>query len=1470
MKSMICRFRGLLIILAAVFCFGSWTANAFARESFDPYRTAVSGTGTAGYRVSHGTGSPVYEVPLDAFFEIHSLCPNLVLRYHPNNGNSFTGYGWELALGKISRSCKLGVPQFDNTDIFILSLPGVGVVDELVETGSLRYATLYEKKNFYIEKASADKWVLKDGAGLTYEFAKPVYSSEHSEPMEWLLSSITEPHGSALSIEYEDGAGIAYPKKISYFCFEINFTYSSREDIVYSFAKGGKTKYDKLLTEIEGRSSGGFFRKYKLSYNTAGEAKRSFLNKVVEVGAGSAEITLAQAEYYHNNDSSINFGPEQDLPNKPKWSINSYYIRIGQMNNDHLPDIIYSQYSNDFDFILGSRDGGWSSEVHNPGKVDGPGYLTFSELAYRPGSILGDVNGDGFSDIIAGKYAAEWSYCLGSADGFSNYIKNTYTYSANMEFSNPDLLMCDINGDRKTDIVDIRDNGSELHIDYALSTGQGWGPKQDLRSNLSWHTGGGKFEPSSFYVRYFDINGDGLLDIVYLQREDSNREFAYVLGNSRTFDSEVFRYDIRHLSNEFSFTNKDLKITDINADGFADLIISKVAGNERYDYYYALGNGRTFLEPRKMPKQLRMCLSASQTFLVDCNNDAKTDILNVLLDRTEYKYHPLILEYFQSGLLKSVTDKWGKKTEFSQYLPSCQVSSSPVPFVFPVLTKMTESDGYSPVKTIDYSYTDLSYDNNYKELAGFAEVRETESPDNINRVYSYTQDRPHRGFLSAMDMNSSLLRQEYVYDNDTSIPYHNRLTYSRSSEDGKIIQTNLSYDGYDNITKEAVTTNAGESITTERWFSPNTGSWLVSLSYRERVQDESGSYKDTQYLYDGGNLSPSKGDVTQVKRHLADTGYITTTHSYDNWGNPVSTTDPLGWTTNRAYDSSFHFFPVSIINPLGHTESRDYYYSDHKAGQLKSITDPNGNVTSYDYDSFGRPSKVSSPYKDISYTHSIGGVGANYTEAYTKVDIGSSKSLYHKESLDGFSRAIEVKDEGVDGSMAVVQTNYDARGRPVNVSVPDFSAPAQWYYHSYDLLDRILSTTNPDGTIRRYSYSGWNVTVTDENNHAKTYSKDSRGRIKTVVDASGSSSYSYDIFDNLTNAVDPLGNSAVFSYDTLGRKRTAKDADRGAISYTYDNNDNLLKKQYSDNRAVTWTYDKLNRPLTGDYSDTSEIDIIYSYDEAFAVNGKGRRTSMSDFSGSVKWYYDGAGRRTRKERIVQGLSDVFNLAWSYDAIDRIKSITSPGGEVLTYIHNGPYVAGIGGYITDVDYNALGSMTAVNYNSGVNAGLTYWSTHHRLKNIAVSGLQNISYGYDQAGNITSLNDAVRGYAKTYAYDSLDRLLSGDSQTYTYDQTGNLKNKSGAVFSYDNQRPHLLIGEGINSYSYDSNGNLIAGAGRKIEYDAENRPVKISKDGAFTRFVYDGDGNRVKKTVEETGKAATVTVYIEDLYEKVFIE
>jgi RHS repeat-associated protein len=77
--------------------------------------------------------------------------------------------------------------------------------------------------------------------------------------------------------------------------------------------------------------------------------------------------------------------------------------------------------------------------------------------------------------------------------------------------------------------------------------------------------------------------------------------------------------------------------------------------------------------------------------------------------------------------------------------------------------------------------------------------------------------------------------------------------------------------------------------------------------------------------------------------------------------------------------------------------------------------------------------------------------------------------------------------------------------------------------------------------------------------------------------------------------------------------------------------------------------------------------------------------------------------------------------------------------------------------------------------------------------------------------------------------------------------------------------LGLRQNLSAEYKDANGNLKVTNGRWIAYDEENRPVKvITPDAAVTTFVYDFEGNRVKKTITQ-GSQSDTSVYIGTLYE-----
>jgi RHS repeat-associated protein len=343
------------------------------------------------------------------------------------------------------------------------------------------------------------------------------------------------------------------------------------------------------------------------------------------------------------------------------------------------------------------------------------------------------------------------------------------------------------------------------------------------------------------------------------------------------------------------------------------------------------------------------------------------------------------------------------------------------------------------------------------------------------------------------------------------------------------------------------------------------------------------------------------------------------------------------------------------------------------------------------------------------------------------------------------------------------------------------------------------------------------------------------------------------------------------------------------------------------------SYDALNRLTDKSYSGTcSGTAVHYTYDIGGGY-GIGKRTSMTDATGSVSWIYDKRGRLTSETKVVTG-QGTFLTQWAYNFADLQTWIVYPadnlgnaGEQVYSTYNSQMALQGLGNiqlstnYVYNTQYDEAGRVrlrqlgrntqdlpilqAQYNYNA--------WTTQGgRLQTIQAgptgtpTALLNLSYSYDVVGNVLNIQDYIMGSPQTqsFGYDSLNRLTSAGAsggndgiygpESYSYDPTtGNLAIKAGVSYSYLAQnsncpdgalsKAHAVTTAGANAYCYDRNGNMVR---RNIgldtynlAYDAENRLTQVS-GAATATFGYDGDGQRVIGT-----EGGATTVYIGNYFE-----
>jgi RHS repeat-associated protein len=586
----------------------------------------------------------------------------------------------------------------------------------------------------------------------------------------------------------------------------------------------------------------------------------------------------------------------------------------------------------------------------------------------------------------------------------------------------------------------------------------------------------------------------------------------------------------------------------------------------------------------------------------------------------------------------------------------------------------------------------------------------------------------------------------------------------------------------------------------------------------------------------------------------------TTTYGYDGNGKLTSVDGPRTDAqdiTTFAYDLSTGV-TISMTQPIIGTT----LYSDFDdLGNPQTVTDPNNNITTYTYDKIGRVKTVQAPgdANSTQYFYVTGGCqscgGANKIDHITLPE--GNTIHYHYD--DGMGNLTSISDDAGNS----INYTYDSEGNKLTEQLKDNAGSLQkTLSYSYDALNRLKRTTNPDATYTEYSYDfrGSRTAVRNPNGVSTTYSYDALSRLASVYSASTyTTSYGYNKSNNLTSVMDANNNTTQYKYDDKGRVYQVISPDTGTTTYTYDPAGNLTSKT-ANGVTVSYVYDALNRLTTIDFP--SDTDIIYTYDTC--LNGKGRLCRMDDQSGTTTYEYTPKGQVITETKTISTVAgNPYTTRYSYDQNGNLKTMTYPSGRVITYNYtndkvinvqnNGAYIAG--SVNTSISYKPFGGISAIPYGNGVTGSISY-DNQYRITGITAGTVMNFSYPtYDANGNIKTINNALDATRnKTFEYDALDRLTgatgSWGSLGWTYDGVGNRQTEGATNYTYL-PGTNKLNTVGGASYGFDNNGNTTAQGARQLIYNENQRLIRVVDAGVTKgEYTYNGNGQRVKKIVNGT--------------------
>jgi RHS repeat-associated protein len=582
-------------------------------------------------------------------------------------------------------------------------------------------------------------------------------------------------------------------------------------------------------------------------------------------------------------------------------------------------------------------------------------------------------------------------------------------------------------------------------------------------------------------------------------------------------------------------------------------------------------------------------------------------------------------------------------------------------------------------------------------------------------------------------------------------------------------------------------------------------------------------------------------------------------------------------------------------------------------GKLVKISDRNQNAITFAY-SAGRVSSVSDTQgRVLTFTYDTPG------DLRTVADPTGRQWRY---GYDANHRLTSYTDP-VNG---VWQYRYDTAGRLDRITTPRNFATT----FAYDSSDRVISVrravdTNAANDVSigfAYSSPTSPCTATQQ---LKTVVTDGRGKTTT---------YCSDADRQVSKAVDALGHMTDTQFTPNGDVSRLTSAPGGTgtpavTSLTFDEagsdpSHNLTAGSFGAGETMQVDYwsasatDPLQRYRARRLVDAQGSDEFYGYDARGNLTDvkdsdsspRNRATLTYNSDGTLATATDGEGHQTTFEyfangdlkRIVPPLP-LGAISFTYDALGRVVSATDGSGRTRSFAYDANdrlnWENTPDGSWFAFQYDADGNVI-VRSSSGASATYDYDGMGRRTAEQFTGGASWLnSYGYDKASNLVAL--ATTTGTVTYGYDDINRVTSivspkpgsgTDTVTYSYNDTANPRTRTATLPGGITQRVDRDLSGKITavvvknpaatvllsrSYSYlESTAQrrlvqtVTTEAGRKTAYtykDAIEDTGRLLKarttnasGGLVEEFAYTHDkaGNRTR-VVRTTPSGATTTTY-----------
>ncbi|MGV9311617.1 RHS repeat-associated core domain-containing protein [Streptomyces sp. NPDC003691] len=682
------------------------------------------------------------------------------------------------------------------------------------------------------------------------------------------------------------------------------------------------------------------------------------------------------------------------------------------------------------------------------------------------------------------------------------------------------------------------------------------------------------------------------------------------------------------------------------------------------------------------------------------------------------------------------------------------------------------------------------------------------------------------------------------------------------------------------------------------------------------VTDAAGNTTGTTYTPTGAGV-PTKTVVTNPKTHTV------TTFLDGLRGLPLRIYDANNKKTEQAFDALGRVTGVWLPNrnsAAAQSATRTFSYTLRRGAApsiaTSTIKSSTTVTTSYEiFDSLLRPLQTQTPTplggrlltdtrydsRGLAYETYAGiyDTTAAPNGTYTRAEFGQAPRQL-QTVLDGAGRA-------TSSSLLVFgtqkwQTTTAHTGDSTATSAP---AGGQAVRVVTDALGR---------TTERREYAGSAFTDADfggglgsgSTTTAFTYTRDGKQATITGPDG-GAWSYTYDLFGRRISEADPDKGTTTTGYTVLDQSDWTKNSANGQLLYGYDE---LGRKtglwagtaRTDEAKLAAWSYDNLAK---------GQPDGSVRYDGGTAGKAYGRKIVA----------YDALYRATQTQLTLAATDPLvtagaaatsYSFSTSYDLDGSVGSSTEPaaGGltsEIVSYRYTPTGqplgISGTSGYLLDATYSAQGQpqQLVLGLSGAADAKKMYIDKRYepgtdRLTRSFVTTPQtapykpqDLSYSYDDAGNVTKLADTpnadpvLKTDIQCFGYDGHRRLTEAwtpatddcTSRTlggaapyrtaFTYNAAGQRAKETRTpvtgtatttTYCYDDtERRHALTRTTTATecgtppaepvYAYDKTGNTVKrpapGTGSQtLAWNAEGKLTELVQGTRKTGYLYDADG------------------------------